>query len=125
MRSFSRSDRVGGLILQAVSEILRRSIRDPRLDMTTISAVKMSPDLKLAKIYYTIPAGKTSREAVAEGFRNAGGFIKRSLARRVNLKYMPELKFFLDESFDYGSHIDKLLAALKMDNEHDITAVDK
>ena len=125
MRSFSRSDRVGGLIQQAVSEILRRSISDPRLEMTTISAVRMSPDLKVAKIYYTVPAGKKSRDEVAEGFKNATGFIKRSLASRVNLKYMPELKFFLDKSFDYGSHIDKLLASLHMDNERDITALDE
>ena len=125
MRSFSRSDRVGGLIHQAVSEILLRSINDPRLDMTTVSSVKVSPNLKSAKVYYTVPAGKNSREAVAEGFRNAAGFIKRSLARRVNLKYMPELNFFVDESFDYGSHIDKLIDSLKIDNENDISALDK
>ena len=125
MRPFSRSDRVSGLVQQAVSEILRKSIKDPRLEMATISAVKMSPDLKVARIYYTAPACKKNREAVAEGFRNAAGFIKRSLARHVNLRYMPELNFFLDESFDYGSHIDKLLASLKMDDEYDNTTLEE
>ena len=119
MRPFSRSDRVGGLIQQELSEILRKHIKDPRLEMTTISAVKMSSDLKIAKIYYTTPAGEKNREAVAKGFENAAGLIKRTLGRRVNLRYMPELKFFLDESFDYGSKIDKLIETLRTENEHD------
>mgnify|MGYP001067270931 CR=1 FL=1 len=122
MRPFSRSDRVGGLIQQVLSDILRRQIKDPRLEMTTISAVKMSSDLKIAKVYYTAPAGEKSRESVAAGFEDAAGFIKRTLGREVKLRYMPELKFFLDESFDYGSNIDKLLASLKTDNGHDTSS---
>lgn len=122
MRPFSRSDRVGGLIQQVLSDILRRRIKDPRLKMTTISAVKMSSDLKIAKIYYTAPAEEENRIAIAAGFKDAAGFIKRTLGREVNLRYMPELKFFLDESFDYGSNIDKLLASLKTENEHDTSS---
>lgn len=122
MRPFSRSDRVGGLVQQALSDILRKQIKDPRLEMTTISTVKMSSDLKIAKIYYTTPVGEKNREAAAAGFRDAAGFIKRTLGRQVNLRYMPELKFFLDESFDYGSNIDKLLASLKTENEHDTSS---
>jgi len=122
MRPFSRSERVGGLIQQILSDILRRRIKDPRLEMTTISAVKMSSDLKIAKIYYTAPVGEENRTAIAAGFKDAAGFIKRTLGREVNLRYMPELKFFLDESFDYGSNIDKLLASLKTENEHDTSS---
>jgi ribosome-binding factor A len=122
MRPFSRSDRVGGLIQQVLSDILRKHIKDPRLEMTTISAVKMSSDLKIAKIYYTAPSGEKNREATAAGFKDAAGFIKRTLGREVNLRYMPELRFFLDDSFDYGSNIDKLLASLKTENEHDTSS---
>lgn len=124
MKPFSRSDRVGGLIQQALSEILRKQINDPRLEMATISGVRMSADLKIAKIYYTAPAGDKNKEATAAGFRDAAGFIKRSLGRMVHLRYMPELKFFLDESFDYGSNIDKLLASLKTENESDTSSLD-
>lgn len=122
MKPFSRSDRVGGLIRQILSDILRRQIKDPRLAMTTISAVKMSSDLKVAKIYYTTPAGEKNRKATAAGFKDAEGFIKRTLGREVKLRYMPELKFFVDESFDYGSNIDKLLESLKSENGHDTTS---
>lgn len=115
MKPFSRSDRVGGLIQRVLSEILRRDIKDPRLELTTISAVKMSPDLKIAKIYYTTPSGKNNKESVAAGFHDAAGFMKRALAREINLRYMPALQFYVDESFDYGSRIDQLINSLKTD----------
>ena len=124
MRPFSRSNRVSGLIQQALSEILRKRIKDPRLEMTTISAVKMSRDLKIAKIYYTAQACEKNKEATAAGFKDAAGFIKRALGRQVHLRYMPELKFFLDESFDYGSRIEKLLASLKTENEPDTSSLE-
>jgi len=124
MRPFSRSDRVSGLIQQALSEILRKRIKDPRLEMATISGVKMSRDLKTARIYYTAPAGEKNKEAAAAGFSDAAGFIKRALGHQVHLRYMPKLTFFLDESFDYGSSIDKLLASLKNENEPDTSSLE-
>jgi ribosome-binding factor A len=124
MRPFSRSDRVSGLIKQALSEILQKRINDPRLGLVTISVVKLSRDLKNARIYYTAPAGEKNKEAAAAGFKDAAGFIKRALGRKVHLRYMPELKFFPDESFDYGSSIDKLLASIKTKNEPDTSSLE-
>ncbi len=125
MKPFSRSDRVGGLIQQVLSDILRKDIKDPRLKMITISGVKMSPDLRIAKVYYTTSGGKKNREESAEGFKKATGYLKRSLARQVDLRYMPELKFFFDDSFDYGTHIDKLLASLNAENGSNNTSIEK
>ena len=125
MKPFSRSERVGGLIKQILSEILLREINDPWLQMTTISSVKMSADLRIAKVYYTTPGDEQSRRRVSEGFKRAAGFLKRSLAREVDLRYMPELKFFLDESLDYGFRIDKLLASIKDHNGSDNTTVEE
>ncbi len=124
MKSFPRSVRVGELIQQVLSDILRKHINDPRLVKTTISAVKMSADLKIAKIYYTTSGDEKSRQETAEGFKHAVGFLKRSIASQIKLRYMPDLKFFLDESFDYGTHIDKLLASIKEDNGSDNTTVE-
>lgn len=116
MTSFSRADRVSGLIREVLSEILHKHISDPRLEMATITTVKMSRDLKSARIYFTIPGGKAKSETAAKGFKSALGYIKRSLAGSLELRYMPELKFFYDESFDYGSHIDQLLESVKTDD---------
>jgi len=119
MIPFSRADRVSGLIQEVLSELLKKKIHDPRLAMATISSVKVSRDLKLARIYFTIYGDSQKSEAAAQGFESARGFIKRSLAPRLGLRYMPDLKFFFDESFDYGSHIDQLLEKITTDNGPD------
>ena len=119
MIPFSRADRVSALIQEVLSDLLKKSIHDPRLAMATISKVKMSRDLKLARIYFTIYGEGDKSEEAARGFESARGFIKRSLAPRLGLRYMPDLKFFYDESFDYGSHIDQLLRKISTDNGPD------
>ena len=119
MIPFSRADRVSGLIQEVLSDLLKKNIRDPRLEMATITGVKMSRDLKLARIYFAIYGDSEKSEAAVRGFESARGFIKRSLARRLGLRYMPDLKFFYDESFEYGSHIDLLLDKISTENGPD------
>ena len=116
MIPFSRADRVSGLIQEVLSNLLKKDIHDPRLKMVTITNVKMSRDLRLARIYFSIYGDNSKAEAAAKGFESARGFIKRSLARRLNLRYMPDLAFFYDESFDYGSQIDELLKRITTEN---------
>ncbi len=116
MTSFARAERVSGLIQETLSELLNKRIHDPRLHMATITKVKVAADLKSARVYYAIFGGdKKSRDA-ANGFESARGFIKRILAPKLGLRYMPDLKFFYDDSFDYGSHIDQLFEKIKTDN---------
>lgn len=90
-----------------------------------ITGVKVSQDLKLARIYFTMFGGSISKEAASEGFKRAQGFVKRSLARQLGLRYMPELEFFYDESFDYGDRIDKLLTSIKVENGSNHTTFEK
>jgi ribosome-binding factor A len=112
MTSYSRAERVGGLIQQALSDILRKRIKDPRLEMTTITHVKMTRDLRIARIYYSTTGGQQKIEAAQKGFESAIGFVKRDLARQLGLRYMPAIEFYYDDSFDYGAHIDKLLKSI-------------
>lgn len=116
MTSFSRAERVSGLIQEALSDIILKDISDPRLEMATITAVKISRDLRSARVYFTVPGGVSKSKTAARGFKSALGYLKRSLAGTLELRYMPELKFFYDESFDYGSHIDQLLESVKTDD---------
>lgn len=117
MRPFTRAERVSGLIQRALSELLQKNIKDPRLEMVTITSVKMSRDLRIAKVYFSTSGGKISKNKAIKGFRNAFGYIKRSLGNQLGLRYIPDLNFFYDESFDYGSHIDKVLKSIKTENE--------
>ena len=119
MIPFSRADRVSALIQEVLSDLLKKNIRDPRLAMATVTRVKMSRDLKLARIYFSIYGGSNKSEAAAVGFESARGFIKRSLARRLSLRYMPDLKFFYDDSFDYSAHIEQLLNRIATDDGSD------
>jgi ribosome-binding factor A len=112
MKSYTRSERVAGEIQRIVSEILRKDIDDPRLNRVAVSGVKMSSDLRNARIYFTLSPGKYTHEDAAEGFTRAMGYIKRVLAAHLGLRYMPELRFFYDESFDYGSRIDQVLKSI-------------
>ena len=119
MIPFSRADRVGGLIQKVLSDILKKNIKDPRLKMATITDVKVSRDLKQARIYFTISGGSQKKGAAIKGFTSAHGFIKKTLAHELDLKYMPNIKFFYDESLEYGTHIDELIESIKSENGSD------
>jgi len=116
MKPFARSERVSGHIQKVLADILKKNIKDPRLEMATITGVKMSRDLKTARIYFTTSGGRKSSKEAAEGFNSARGYVKRTLAQQLGLRYMPEIKFFYDESFEYGSRIDKVLKSIETDN---------
>lgn len=115
----ARAERVAGQVQKIVSDLLRRSIRDPRLASSTITGVKMSADLRIARVYFTTNEGPDSAEQAGDGFKSAIGFLKRQMARGLKLKYMPDLQFYYDESIDYGQHIDQLLKQIKTDNDTD------
>ncbi len=119
MKPFARADRVGGQIKKFLSDMLIKDINDPRLENTIITGVSMSRDLRTARIYFVKAGNKSSRQSVEDGFKSAFGFVKRKLARQLGLRYMPELKFYYDESFDYGEHIDNVLSSLTIDNGTD------
>lgn len=116
-QTFTRADRVASLIQQTLSGILTKNIKDPRLEMVVISHVKVSGDLKNAKIYYS--TGNTDRKTAAQGLKSASGYIKRELGKELDLRYMPDIQFLYDESFDRASRIDQILKSLNSDHETD------
>ena len=125
MKPFARSERVGGQIQKVLSELLHKDIKDPRLKMTSITSVKVSADLKSARIYFVTSGDATRKQEVADGFKTALGYLKRGLARQLGLRYMPELKFFYDDSYDYGIQIDTILKSLTTDHESNHTATEE
>jgi ribosome-binding factor A len=105
-----RQRKVAELIHRELSLLLMREVRDPRLADITITEVRVTPDLMLARIYFTVlgDAGQ-DREALA-ALEHARGFLRTQLAGQVRLRSMPELVFELDTSAAYGRRIDELLA---------------
>jgi ribosome-binding factor A len=118
MSGVSRAQRVAGLIQELVSNLLHRDISDPRLQMVTITQVRVTKDLRIARIYFASAGGKGSAEETAQGFESAAGFIKRRLGPVLGLRYVPELEFYYDESFDQGARVDQLLKSIAS-NSHE------
>ena len=124
MKPYSRSDRVGEHIRRSLAELLSNSIHDPRLDTVTISGVDVAADLKLATIHFTVSGGDDdTRQKALKGFQSAKGFVKRELAQRLGLRYMPELRFFYDTSFDRGDRIERIIHDLNQDDGSDHSAI--
>jgi ribosome-binding factor A len=111
---------VADLIRTEVSEILRRQIRDPRIGSVTITDVRVTDDLRLARIFF-VELGKDNVAGETwEGLESASGFLKRELGHRLHLRYVPEIVFKHDPSFAYGSRIEGLLKEIHQgDAEHD------
>ncbi len=110
--SYKRSDRVADLIKEELSDIIHREIRDPRIGIVTLTGVKLTDDLKLARVFF-VEMGKDACDPdTLKGLEQAKSFMKRALGKRLKLRHIPDIIFTLDESFAYGSRIDKLLAEI-------------
>ena len=125
MKPYSRAERVSGHIQRILAEILHHKVKDPRLAKVTITGVKTSRDLKVARVYFVTAGGRQDTEQVVAGFKSALGYVKRTLAPQLGLRYMPELKFFYDASLEYGANIDQLLQSLHTDNGSDHSAIEE
>lgn len=119
MKPYPRADRVGGHIQRVLGEILYKETADPRLRMATVTRVKVTRDLRLARVYFTLHGDADQRRAAEEAFRHAGPYLKRCLAAELALRYMPELAFFYDDSFDQADRIDRILKSLQQEHATD------
>jgi ribosome-binding factor A len=107
-----RTVQVGGLLQKEISELLIRKIKDPRLEMVTITGVEVSPDLKLARVYFSRFGDPAEIKRSREGLQSAAGFMRKELGQRIKLRYVPDLEFIHDTSFEYGDRIESILKDL-------------
>lgn len=112
MTSFSRAERVSRHIRNTLADILRRHVKDPRLKMVTITSVDVSADLRLAKIYFATTGDEDRIQRVREGFKTARPYIKKLLGQELGLRYMPEIRFYYDDSLDYAARMEKLFRSI-------------
>jgi ribosome-binding factor A len=110
---YQRSDRVGDLLIELVSELLRREVRDPRVGAVTLTGAKVSKDLRHARIYFNLLGGHDDREAASAGLKSATGFIRSRVGKQLKLKFVPTIEFVYDETEDEAKRIDDLLRQVK------------
>jgi ribosome-binding factor A len=104
-----RAERVGRQILQEISKIAESDLADPRLDLVTFTDVNMTPDLSIAHVYFSTMNGGADPQEAAAGLKKANGYIRRTLAHRLSLRHVPELRFTLDESSLLTDRIGRLI----------------
>jgi len=105
-----RADQVGEQVREEIMAIIRRDLKDPRIGFVSITAVRMSPDLRQARVRVSVLGNPDEQKASIKGLVSAKGLIRHELGRRLeNLKYSPELRFELDPSIEYSVHISELL----------------
>ncbi len=104
-----RTGRVNEELMKALCEIVR-TVKDPRVSgaFVSITAVDCTPDLKNAKVYYSV-MGERRKGDTQKGLENATGYIRTQIAKMLNLRITPELKFVLDDSMRHGAHISALM----------------
>ena len=112
-----KNTRINGEVLKELSNIIRSEIKDPRINpMTSVVAVEVAPDLKTCKAYISVLGDEKSQKDTIPGLKSAEGYIRRQLARTVNLRNTPEIRFILDQSIEYGINMSKLIDEV---TEHD------
>ncbi len=108
-REFHRSRRIEDQIQRIVSEVIRVDVRDPRLNGAIITAVDVSRDLGVAKIYFTSLDPEQSSDELSSAFASALKFIRGRLAQQLTVRSVPELRFHYDDSTDRGEAMDRLI----------------
>lgn len=102
--------RINGEVQKELSRIIREDLKDPRIHpMTSVMDVEVAPDLKTCKAYISVLGSEEEAKATVQGLKQAEGYIRRELARTVNLRNTPQIRFMLDQSTEYGVAMSRLI----------------
>ena len=113
-----KNTRINGEVMKELSLIIRQEIKDPRIHMmTSVTSVEVAPDLKTCKAYISVMGSDEEKKDTIAGLRSAEGYVRRQLAKRLNLRNTPEIQFVLDQSIEYGVHMSHLIDEVQKDTE--------
>lgn len=111
-----KNTRINNEVQRELSEIIRSEVKDPRIHpMTTVVSVEVTPDLKFCKAYISVLGSEEAGKETIKGLTSAVGFIRKELARRINLRNTPEVTFILDQSIEYGVKMTRLINEVTAD----------
>ncbi len=111
-----KNSRINGEVQRALAEIIRGEIKDPRINpLTSVVSVEVAPDLKNCKAYISVFGDQKSIDDTLAGLNSAMGFIKKSLAKTINLRNTPDIHFIMDQSIAYGVEMSKKIEEVTKD----------
>ena len=122
----ARTRRIESEIQRVLSELIAREVKDPRVGNVTITAVSLSADMGVARVFFTPFASRNPAEEVRVGLTRAGGFLRGEVGRRLRLRHAPRLEFLIDDTADKAAHLTGLInRAVESDRAHASEAVDE
>lgn len=105
-----RTDRIAGEMQKEIADIIRNSIKDPRLPgLVSVTAVRVTKDLRYAKVYVSIFGDSSEKQEAMQALKRAAGFVRHEIGQRIKLHYTPEIQFIQDDSIEQGMHISQLI----------------
>jgi len=116
---FKRCEKVAEAIHEEISSLLVKGVKDPRVGFVTVTGVKVTDDLHLATVYFSVMGGEAERKGAESGLNSARGFLRREIGKVLRMRYVPDLMFRYDESVEYGSRIENLLKQIHETEETD------
>ncbi len=111
-----KNSRINGEVQRVLAEVIRGEIKDPRISpMTSVVSVEVAPDLKSCRAYISVLGNEEAQKDTMEGLRSAEGFIRGRLAKEINLRNTPEIRFIIDQSIAYGVDMSKKIDQVMAD----------
>ena len=105
-----KNTRVNGEVMRVLAEVIRSEIKDPRINpMTSVVAVEVAPDLKTCKAWISVLGNEESQKDTLAGLKSAEGYIRNQIARKINLRNTPEIRFIIDQSIEYGVNMSRMI----------------
>lgn len=105
-----KNTRINGEVQRVLAEIIRGELKDPRIgEVTSVMAVEVAPDLKTCKVWVSVFGDEKVQADTLAGLNSAEGFIRNQLARKINLRNTPQIRFIMDQSIAYGVNMSKLI----------------
>ena len=105
-----KNTRVNGEVMRVLAEVIRSELKDPRINpMTSVVAVEVAPDLKTCKAWISVLGNEESQKDTLAGLKSAEGYIRNQLARKINLRNTPEIRFIIDQSIEYGVNMSRMI----------------
>ena len=106
-----RTDRIAEEIRKVISEMIQNELKDPRVKgLISVTKINLTKDLKFCKIYISVLGA--DKEEVLAGIESGAGYMRKELGQRVQIRILPELQFVIDNSMEYGAHIDQVIKGL-------------
>ena len=115
--NYKRSSRVAELLREKISHIITQKLNDPLIGLVTVTQVRITDDLRYARVYVRMMGGSKAKENGLKGLERAKNFIRNELGRLIDLKYIPELNFQYDTSIDYAQNIESLITQIHEEDD--------